>query len=130
MTLGLGLQGMSDFGGVHNDKEDDAASETAMVVNSRLPADYEPGRFHLLSLGLYFILDHLLVPIFCGLANHVGTPPIAPQNTTPVKHAVRFMTVLYPPKCTLSQAGEKSLPLASLPRGKLLTLGPEITTYR
>lgn len=125
-----GLKEMLDFGDVHSDKQDDAASSTAMVVNSRLPDDYEVGRFHLLSLGLYFILEHLLVPIFCGLANHVGTPPIAPPNCDPLPHAVRFMTVLYPPKCMLSQAGDKSLPLASLPKGKLLALGPEITSYR
>jgi len=59
-----------------------------MIVNSRLPKGYEPGRFHLLALGLYFVLDHLLVPLFCGLAKHVGTPPIAPPDCEPVDHAV------------------------------------------
>jgi hypothetical protein len=94
MIIGLELQGMSEFGGVHNDKEDDAASKTAMIVNSQLPAGYEPGCFHLLSLELSFILKHLLVPIFCGLANHV----------------------LYPLKCKLSQAGKaQKCVLYSLP---------------
>jgi hypothetical protein len=130
MVTALGLKELSEFGGVHSDDDDDAAASTAMVVNSRLPDDYEVGRFHLLSLGVYFRLEHLLVPIFCGLAKHVGTPPIAPPGCLPLPHAVRFMTVLYPPKCMLSQAGEKSVPLASLPKGKLLSLGPEITTYR
>ena len=130
MNVASGLKEMSEFGGVHSDKDDDVASSTAMVVNSRLPAGYEVGRFHLLALGLYFSLEHLLVPIFCGLANHVGTPPIAPPGSDPLPHAVRFMTVLYPPKCMLSQAENKSLPLASLPKGKLLALGPEITSYR
>jgi hypothetical protein len=121
---------MGEFGGIHDDKYDDAAASTAMVVNSRLPPDYEVGRFHLLSLGLYFVLDHLLVPIFSGLALHVGTPPIAPPGKDPLDNAVRFMTVLYPPRCMLSETGEKTMPLASLPKGKLLTLGPEITGFQ
>lgn len=121
---------MGEFGGIHRDKYDDAAAKTAMVVNSRLPPDYEVGRFHLLELGLYFVLEHLLVPIFCGLALHVGTPPIAPPGQEPLNHAVRFMTVLYPPSSMLSETSEKTVPFASLPNGKLLTLGPEITSYR
>ena len=124
-----GLKEMGEFGGIHNDKYDDAAALTAMVVNSRLPTDYEVGRFHLLSLGLYFVLEHLLVPIFSGLALHVGTPPIAPLGKEPLDSAMRFMTVLYPPRCMLSETGEKAMPLASLPNGKLLTLGPEITGF-
>jgi hypothetical protein len=120
---------MGEFGGIHRDNADDAAGRTAMVVNSRLPDDYEPGRFHLLALGLYFRLEHLLVPMFCGLALHVGTPPIAPPQSNPLPHAVRFVMVLYPPRSMLSETGDKSLPLASLPKGKLLSLGPEITSY-
>lgn len=120
---------MGEFGAEHRDKHDDAGSFTGMVVNSRLPDDYEPGRFHLLALGLYFRLDHLLVPIFCGLALHVGTPPIAPPGCKPHRHAVHFMTVLYPPRSMLSETADKTVPLASLPRGKLLSLGPEITSY-
>lgn len=121
---------MGEFGGIHEDKYDDAAATTAMVVNSRLPPDYEVRRFHFLSVGLYFVLDHLVVPIFLGLALHVGTPPIAPPGLEPLDSAMRFMTVLYPPRCMLSETGEKTMPLASLPKGKLLTLGPEITGFR
>ena len=121
---------MGEFGGIHRDKFDDAASKTAGVINSQLPDDYKVGRFHLLALGLYFALEHLHVPIFCGLGLHVGTPPIAPPGAVPLKHAVRFMTVMYPPKSMLSETGDKTLPFASLPKGKLLTLGPEVTSYK
>jgi hypothetical protein len=121
---------MGDFGGIHRDPHDDPGSKTAGVVNSQLPDDYEVGRFHLLALGLYFKLKHLYVPIFCGLGLHVGTPPIAPPEAVPVKHAVRFMTVMYPPRSMLSETGDKTLPFASLPKGNLLTLGPEITSYK
>ena len=123
------LKEMGEFGGIHKDKHDDAAASTAAVVNSRLPPGYEPGRFHLLELGLYFILDHLLVPIFCGLSSHVGTPPIAPPGEKPAKHAMRFLTILYPPRSMLSETKDKNIPFASLPQGKLLTLGPEVTSY-
>jgi hypothetical protein len=121
---------MGTFGKPHRDEPDDAGSNTAMVVNSQLPPDYEVGRFHLLAMGLYFSLEYLSVPIFCGLAMHVGTPPIAPAGCEPVKHAVRFMTVLYPPKSMLSQTDDKTVPFASLPKGKLLTLSPEITSHK
>ena len=47
---------MGTFGEPHDDKLDDAGSNTAMVVNSQLPTDYEVGRFHLLSLGLFFFI--------------------------------------------------------------------------
>ena len=121
---------MGPFGDPHDDKPDDAGSNTAMLVNSQLPSDYEVGRFHLLSLGLFVSLKDLSVPIFCGLARHVGTPPIAPPGAEPVKDAVRFMTVMYPPRSMLSETGDKTVPFASLPKGKLLSLGPEITSYK
>ena len=121
---------MGTFGKPHRDEPDDAGSNTAMVVNSQLPPDYEVGRFHLLAMGLFFSLEYLSVPIFCGLAMHVGTPPIAPTGREPAKHAVRFMTVLYPPKSMLSLTDDKTVPFASLPKGKLLTLSPEITSHK
>lgn len=121
---------MGTFGNPHRDDQDDAGSNTAMVVNSRLPSDYEVGRFHLLAMGLYFQLDYLSVPIFCGLAMHVGTPPIAPPGREPLKHAVRFMTVMYPPKSMLSETDNKTVPFASLPKGNLLSLSPEITSHK
>ena len=121
---------MGSFGKPHKHEQDDAGSNTAMVVNSQLPPDYKVRRFHLLAMGIYFSLDLLTVPIFCGLAKHVGTPPIAPYGCEPLKHAVRFMMVLYPPKSMLSQTDDKTVPFASLPKGKLLTLSPEITSHK
>ena len=121
---------MGDFGGIHRDKHDDPASQTAGIDNSQLPDGYEAGRFHLLSLGLYFLMEHLHVPIFSGLGLHVGTPPVAPPEAIPLKHAVRWMTVMYPPRSMLSEMDDKTMPFASLPKGKLLTLCPEITSYK
>ena len=127
-----GLIGMGEFGDVsgHRDDKDSAGALTCMISNSRLPPRYEPGRFHLLALGGYIRLTTTMIMNFCGLYRHGGTPPIAPEGEEVVEDAYRMMTVCYPPQSMLSGAGVLSTPLASLPRGGLLTLGPEITTYQ
>lgn len=127
----MGLQGMGDFGSVkgHRDMLDSPGSLTCMIANSRLPPDYESGRFHLLGLGLYIRLEPTMVMNFCGLNRHGGSPPIAPDGQTVSDSAYRLMGVCYPPDSMLSRAGSPMIPLASLPKGGLLNLGPEITTY-
>ena len=60
------------------------------------------------------------------LLQHGGTPPIAPSGATILIDAARLMIVLYCPKAAISPAGN-SMPLASLPNGTPLILGPEIT---
>ncbi|KDR65601.1 hypothetical protein GALMADRAFT_81674, partial [Galerina marginata CBS 339.88] len=127
-----GLQGMGTFGTTkgHKDKQDSVASYTEMISHSQLPEGYEPGRFHLLRLGIYISLTPFTVSGFCGIDKHGGTPPIAPPGVIPSPDAYRMMVVCYPPWFGLHGAGVKSLPLASMPKGQLLTLGPEFTTYR
>jgi len=125
---------MGDFGKIagHTDDFDTAGSFTCMVANSWLPKEYENGRFHLLGLGCYFVLESLIVMCFSGLRKHGGTPPIAPRGVEPAKDAYRFMNVCYPPKAMISVAGSYIQPLASLPSRRqqddLLLLGPEITS--
>jgi hypothetical protein len=127
-----GLEGMGSFGIGHTDNLDSGGSLTCMVANSRLPEGYEHGRFHLLGLGCYFVLESLFVMSFSGLRKHGGTPPIAPLGIEPAEDAYRCMTVCYPPKSMISTAGAYVLPLASLPgraqQDGLLMLGPEITS--
>ena len=110
----------------HTDKGDDEAGLTCMISNSRIPEDYEPGRFHLFGTGMYVIVKPKTASVFSGLGRHGGTPPIAPKGVTPLEDAVRLMIVFYCPKAVLSPDGT-SMPLASLPNGTLLILGPEIT---
>lgn len=110
----------------HTDDGDDEAGLTCMISNSRIPTFYEPGRFHLFGPGLYTIVKPKSVSIFSGLARHGGTPPIAPNSDIVLQDATRLMVVLYCPKVALSPGGT-SMPLASLPNGTPLLLGPEIT---
>ena len=58
----IGLQGMGDFGSVkgHEDEGDSVGAVTTLVANSRIPAGYEAGRFHLLWLGCYIKLNQFI----------------------------------------------------------------------
>lgn len=127
---GKGLQGMGEFGQVegHRDGLDSAGALTCMIANSRVPDDYESGRFHLLSLGLYIRLEPTTIMNFCGLNRHGGSPPISPEGENVTDDAYRLMFVCYPPQSMISGAGASIMPLASMPKG-VLTLGPEITTH-
>ncbi|KAH9917774.1 uncharacterized protein B0H18DRAFT_958213 [Fomitopsis serialis] len=55
-ALKNGLTQMGLFGGGHTDDMDLAAGLSVMVEGSHLPDDYEAGEFHLLSLGVYWVL--------------------------------------------------------------------------
>ena len=110
----------------HTDEGDDEAGVTCMISNSRIPDNYEPGRFHLFRMGIFIIIKPKIASIFNGLSKHGGTPPIAPDGVMPLEDAVRLVIVFYSPKAILSP-DKSSIPLASLPNGTPLVLGPEIT---
>jgi len=110
----------------HTDDGDDEAGLTCMISNSRIPDTYEPGRFHLFGVGVYIVIKPKIASIFNGLSKHGGTPPIAPNGVIPLEDAARLVIVFYPPKAILSP-DKSSIPLASLPNGTPLVLGPEIT---
>jgi hypothetical protein len=117
---------MGFFGEGHTDDGDDEAGLTCMISNSRLPDDYESGRFHIFATGTYIIVKPKTASIFSGLGKHGGTPPIAPDGVIPLPHATRLMIVFYCPQSMLSPEGN-SIPFASLPNGMPFMLGPEIT---
>jgi len=119
----MGFFGMM---GGHTDDGDDEAGLTCMISNSRLPENYEPGRFHIFAIGMYVIVKPKTASIFSGLGKHGGTPPIAPDGVELSPDAARLMIVFYCPKSILSPDGN-SIPFASLPNGTTMTLGPEIT---
>lgn len=110
----------------HTDDGDDEAGLTCMISNSRIPVDYEPGRFHLFGVGMYAIVKPKTASLFSGLGRHGGTPPIAPNGIMATPDAVRLMIVFYCPKSALSPT-RNSMPLGSLPNGTPLFIGPEIT---
>ena len=78
---------MGQFGqkNSHIDQKDDPGAETAMLSLVSVPPDkgYEPGRFHLLSMGLYIKLDPFKLMGFSGLRKHGGTPPLLPPGKPP-----------------------------------------------
>ncbi|TFK60987.1 hypothetical protein BDN72DRAFT_778740, partial [Pluteus cervinus] len=129
MCRSQGLEDLGEFGSEsgHRDENDTPGALTTMIVNSDLPATYERGRFHILGLGIYVELDEHLVISFSGLYKHGGSPPIAPQGEVVQQDAYRLVAVCYPPEVVMTTAGSKVVPLASLPMGELLNLGPEIT---
>ena len=116
---------MGHFGVGHTDDGDDEAGLTCMISNSRIPEDYEPGRFHLFGSGMYTVVKPKSASLFSGLGRHGGTPPIAPLGVEVSADATRLMVVLYCPKAALSPDG--TMPLASLPNRTPLLLGPEVT---
>ena len=127
--LDTGLEdSMGHFGHAagHTDDGDDEAGLTCMISNSRIPEDYEPGRFHLLGSGMYTVVKPKSASLFSGLGRHGGTPPIAPLGVEVSPDATRLMIVFYCPKAALSPDG-LSMPLASLPNRTPLLLGPEVT---
>ena len=120
---------MGFFGGDHTDEMDLAAGLSAMVVGSHLPEDYEAGRFHLLSLGVYVDLGKIHVVYFSGRLWHSGTPPLAPPGSQEVATwAYCFVLILYPASRLL--LGTSKTVLAAQSSGeksdKELTVPPEL----
>ena len=128
-NLEKGLESSMGFFGLtagHTDDGDDEAGLTCMISNSRIPDNYEPGRFHLFGIRMYVIVKPKIASLFSSLGKHGGTPPIAPNGINVAPDAARLMIVFYCPKAALSPTGN-SMPLASLPNGMPLFIGPEIT---
>jgi hypothetical protein len=96
---------MGDFGIAHRDKKDAIGAYTVIIANSRIPADYQPGRFHLLGLGIYMRTFNYNCLGFFGHLLHGGTPPLAPEGITPASSACRMLTVCYPKSHILNPAG-------------------------
>jgi hypothetical protein len=63
------------FGGAHTDDGDSVGGTTSMTAHSDLPSDYHPGRFFLLELGIFVVLDNYTCINFLGLRYYGGTPP-------------------------------------------------------
>ena len=108
------------------DEGDDKAGLTCMISNSCIPNNYELGRFHLFGIGMYVILGPKTASIFSSLGKHGGNLPISPNKVVLSEAAARLMVVFYCPKAVLSPDSHLT-PLASMPNGMLLILGPEIT---
>lgn len=111
------------FGGAHTDRGDSAGGTTCMMAHSDIPEDYHPGRFHLIELGVYVVLEELVCINFTGLRYHGGTPPTCPDGI-PVHWAYRFILIFYPNNRMLDGASLHAF--ASLPHGGLFSIRPEM----
>ncbi|KAH6905100.1 hypothetical protein BKA70DRAFT_1431186 [Coprinopsis sp. MPI-PUGE-AT-0042] len=104
---------LGDFGLAHRDGSDALGYYSNMLANSQLPPSYDPGYFHLVLLGVYCRLDQFLGFNFQGHWRHGGTPPRCPSHLELSPHAIRFVTISYPPGKMMS--GTSRIRLAELP---------------
>ena len=116
------------FGGDHTDQGDSPCGLSAMVPCSDLPDGYEAGRFHLLSLGVFIVLDKIPVVYFTGRLLHGGTPPLAPSTVTHIEPwAYRCVLIFYPASRIISGSTQVYMAASGIPdRG--ITLPHEIFT--
>lgn len=88
---------MGEFGSAHRDERDSVGHYTNMIANSKLPAGYDPGYFHILLLGVYVKLSSGIGLNFQGHWKHGGSSPSCPSGATLDPLATRFILVSYPP---------------------------------
>lgn len=109
---------MGGFGGAHKDKCDFCAGHTCCLNLSdlRTSPGCEPGRLHLLGLGIWWNLDYMTQFFFSGLLRHGGTSPMVPVTEALTGWEIRVNAISYP--ATLSVTGEAKHPLCSEPHMK------------
>ncbi|KAK7677631.1 hypothetical protein QCA50_019442 [Cerrena zonata] len=124
-----GLEEQGHFGGKHRDRGDSICGFSGMVSISDIPDGFDAGRFHLLSLGLYFVLDQVDVIYFTGQLVHAGTPPLAPEDAENIEPwAYRCVMIFYPASRVLTGSTQTYL-AASGVRGEPVTLPREVFSY-
>ncbi|KAI0083268.1 hypothetical protein BDY19DRAFT_910728 [Irpex rosettiformis] len=88
----------------------------------------EPGRFHIVGLGIFVQLHYRLQVWFTGLLRHGGTPPLVPNQYPLAGWEKRVFVISYPASGILS--GEARHAFASIPYQKTpLYLPPEYTRW-
>ena len=92
---GLGTE-MGVFGGGHRDDNDSTLSLSNMTVLSDLAPGMEPGRFHLLGIGVYAQLHTFSSIFFSGRVAHGGTAPLGLPGQDPPPWSARCVVIGYP----------------------------------
>lgn len=122
----------STFGGPHFDMRDTLGQLTVMMALSHFSELYEkrhnPGRFHILGLGLYIRLHEFVGASFSGFFRHGGTGPTAPPGMKPDPSDIRATIISYP-NAKMSD-GAASLAFASLPQKGIFTIAPEMRCFQ
>lgn len=106
---------MGYFGGPHIDMKDSVGSFSVMASLCDLPKGkgWEPGRFHLLAVGVYFVLDEFALIYFTGRLRHGGTSPTAPRRYKMKGWEYRLVVIGYPSEKI--QMADSRQPLAAMP---------------
>ncbi|KAF4592748.1 hypothetical protein EYR38_008448 [Pleurotus pulmonarius] len=122
----------STFGGPHFDMRDTLGQLTVMMALSHFSELYKkrhnPGRFHILGLGLYIRLHEFVGASFSGFFRHGGTGPTAPPGMKPDPSDIRATIISYP-NAKMSD-GAASLAFASLPQKGIFTIAPEMRCFQ
>lgn len=127
--LAEGLVEQGFFGGIHRDLGDLICSMSGMVSLSDHPRNYQGGRFHLISLGIYVVLDQIDVFYFVGHHLHGGTPPLAPEGEEEIKDwAYRYVVIFYPSSKMISGSTQVFMAGSGV-RGEPVTLPREVFSY-
>ena len=93
-----------------------------MLPCSDLPKGYEPGRFHLLPLGIFVELIGMPAFIFTGRIYHGGTAPLAPDGTEDIEPwAYRFVMIFYPASRIITDSTQTYMAASGI-RGRGITL--------
>ena len=102
-----------------------------MTVLSDLPDMplYDPGRLHIISLGVYVELKPFRNLYFSGRLQHGGTPSIAPPDIQVEPWHYRMVAVAYPPAKLLCGSTRHAFASVSL-KGDPLCITPEMTGLR
>ncbi len=117
---------MGHFGGSHTDGHDCRLSLSCATTLSDIPDGWEPGRLHLLGLGMFVSLNLGDQFFFSGLLQHGGTSPLAPDNEEIPDWAYRTLIIAYPP--TSFVIGNVRHAFAALPSSRdLFHITPEMT---
>lgn len=122
---------MGISGDAHEDEHDSELSFSNMTVLSDTDTSegdepYEPGRFHLIGLGVYTQLYTFRSIYFTGRLRHGGTAPLAPMGQSAAPWAYRCVIISYPAGAYVSGLIRQAF--ATLPfNDELLYLSPEMT---
>ncbi|KAJ7645076.1 hypothetical protein DFH06DRAFT_1476947 [Mycena polygramma] len=115
---------LATFGVGHIDGGDAPAYTTHMGCYHDVPKKYKPGRFHILQLGVFVLLEQYCGINFYGLRKHGGTASMCPLGGTLRSWAYRFVAISYPPKRMVN--GTARFSLAALPNEQALLIPPEM----
>ncbi|KAK7692693.1 hypothetical protein QCA50_004326 [Cerrena zonata] len=124
-----GLVEQRFFGGIHRDLGNLICSMSGMVSLSDHPRNYQGGHFHLISLGIYVVLDQIDIFYFVGHHLHSGMPPLAPEGEEEIKDWAYCCIVIFYPSSKMISGSTQVFMAGSGVRGEPVTLPREVFSH-